>query len=141
MTAGEAEQTLKVERSQNLSMQDCTRNVGGIAGEQLDTAVGKVFFDVIPVFAFGEFVRRVLDEDVHQMLARRGDGGIDGARQSDFENRLGAGPAIFGVIKSALDVIKRGADVNRPMMMRPDAARWQACELRRLGKSEIDFGR
>src|SRR2546422_3864771 len=50
-----------------------------------------------------QVVGRVLHEERHDVLPRRGDGGVHDRGNGALENRVGGGPAILGVVIGPLD--------------------------------------
>ena len=71
----EAEFALEIERRENLAASDDFFDVGSVLGDGVDDGVAESFALVVPG-ALGKFVRRVLNEAGHHMLARE-------ARRSD----------------------------------------------------------
>src|SRR5277367_655396 len=66
----QAKFTLEVERRENLAAGDNFFDVGSMLGDGVDDSVAEGFALIVPG-ALGEFVRRVLNEAGHHMLAGR----------------------------------------------------------------------
>jgi hypothetical protein len=69
------------------------------------------------------------------------DRGIDAGGKRDFEDRLATGLAILGVVVSPFEIVERGPDVDRAVMVRADSVTRHAGEPRRLGQRHVDLGR
>ena len=111
-----------------------------VFGEHFDATVAELFFDVVPV-VIRQFIWRVLHEHAEDVFARRGDRAINARGHRDFQNRPFAGPAVFGIVVGTLQILERGADVHRAVMLRANAVARHTREARRFAESKIYFGR
>src|SRR4029453_15952625 len=82
----ETKKSLQIQRREDLTVENGPWHIRGIAGQQLDAPVSKVFFDVVPLLSFSQLVRGVLHEDVHQVLALGCNGAVDARGQSSEEH-------------------------------------------------------
>ena len=72
---------------------------------------------VVPVKWYGS----VLDEHGHDVLARRGQGVVEGRGHRAFEDRVRGRPAVLGVVVGPFDVVHARADVHGAAVLRADA--------------------
>src|SRR5712692_11432 len=70
IAAREIEDALEIERGQHLTRQHRAAKVRRVLVEQVDAPIGKALAQLVPI-RLPQRVGRVLDEDRHEMLARR----------------------------------------------------------------------
>ena len=144
ITAGDAEAALQVERRQYLPVLHNRADVGRILLDQRDHAVAERLAQFVPR-AFAQRVRRVLQEDAHDVLARRRERRIVHGGDGEFEQRPLRRAAILGVVPGALHVLDARANVHRRAVVR--AGREGAAgkhpgisrELRQSVEREVDL--
>ena len=81
VAAGQTERPFQINGTEDLEMLNAVGNVGCILTKQFNTTDPKIFFDVVPAYAFFQIVWRVLNEHRQDVFAVRSiagdfDGGI-----------------------------------------------------------------
>ena len=136
---GDAGDALYVHRRQHLPVENDVANVGEVAGQHVYNRVAERLALVVRPLPVGQFVRGVLHEAGHDVLAGRGHVGVNHRGENDIHVGLAREVAILGVVVGAFDVVEVGADGDSPGQMAADAR--PAAQLRQPVEGQVDLAR
>src|ERR1700680_2213289 len=103
----QAEFALEIKWGEDLAADDDFLYVGGVLGDGVDYGVAEGFFVIVPG-ALGEFVRRVLHETGHDVLAWRRDAGVGEAGNDHVDVGLAGVMTVLGVVVGTFHVLDTG---------------------------------
>src|SRR5258708_6688368 len=126
--------------SDDLNPFDEAGKIGHVRGESIDDGVGEILAAGVPV-PFFQLEWRELNAGGEDVLAVRGERGIENRRNGDVEIRSFRKFAVFGGVKGALEVIDFGADVDAAGEgFEINFAFGKSGKSRQTPESEIDLG-
>ncbi len=127
----------KVERGDNLPVQDDVFDIRCILGDGVDDGVAESFFLVVPVEAGAQLVGRVLHEAGEHVFARRRDGGIGERGNDHVDVGLPREVAVLGVVVGALHVFDGRRDRDCSAQVRAGAG--DGFEVRQSVQRHVHF--
>ena len=120
VAAGDTDDALDVRRAEHLEMLDSVRNIRREHGKRIDD-IGANRGSLVVPRAVGEIIRRVLHEEAHGVLARRGEIRLSRGLDVAIHERAAAGMAALAVVPGGLEVIDRGVDNDAAGVLRADS--------------------
>ena len=131
---GERPRALEIERRHHLTVQDDVFQVRRVFRQRVDDGVAERLALIVPR-AFGQRVRRVLDEARHHVLAGRRHRRIGQRRNHHVHVRAPRKPPVLRIVVGALHVVDAGRDRDRAAQMRSGAGKRR--EVRQRVEREV----
>ena len=137
IATGESEAPLQVQRREHLLFDNEIPKAGRVFFDHIQAAIRKRFPQFIPI-PIAQGVRRILNENPHDVLAGRRKRRIVHGRNGHLQHRRLRGMPILGVIPGALYIFERRADMHGRPMLRTLRAR-QSAEIRQAVQCQINL--